>query len=562
MTSGARKVVIVSLDGATFDVLDPLIQQGRLPNLRKLRQNGVSAPLASVIPAVTPPAWTSFMTGKHPAKHGVFCFTNFSPSEYRWYISNSRHIQSKTLWQILSEKEKRVLVVNLPMTYPPYPVNGVMVSGWDSVTSNFTYPPELGKQIQQMVPGYDSSLWLASMMQVKSRNEFDQFIEKLTEAAKQSTTLALQLLNGGIWDVFMIHFHQTDWMQHKLWADIERACIPGNHDYRAERVRECYQCLDECIGTVLSKTAAEDPLVVVLSDHGFGPHRGDIRANYYLKSWGYLNTVAMPTSKWDPFKDLFRKSKLMPVRRLYQAMANARRAFDRTQSLEDYKQKYGSWVDRSTQNCNRLGHDIDWKRTTVIGGEQYQCAFLYVNLVGRCPSGTVHPGSEYETVVSELIARFEKIRHPVTGEKLLARVERGCSLFPESNPEVVLPDIVLVPAEGYKFDPGIAEAPPTPSALGIHHPNGVLFLHGRDVSTSVDGLRPSLVDVAPTILHYLGLPVPSDMDGRVLGEAFSVPAQVSYEEADNAVPVGNPVTYSAEDSAVIEQRLRGLGYIE
>src|ERR1700751_4183666 len=132
MPSQAKKVFIVSLDGATFDVINPLIAQGYMPNLGQLVSTSVSVDLESVVPPVTAPAWTSFMTGKHPNKHGIFDFARFDQSEYRWKINNATNIQSKTIWRILSEKGKRVVVLNLPYTYPPQEINGVCVSGWDA----------------------------------------------------------------------------------------------------------------------------------------------------------------------------------------------------------------------------------------------------------------------------------------------------------------------------------------------------------------------------------------------------------------------------------------------
>ena len=149
MEAGDQKVFIVSLDGATFDILIPFMRQGCMPNLQRLMQDSLSAELESVIPAVTAPAWTSFMTGNNPSKHGVFGFTQFDPADNRVKLTNARDIKSKTLWQVLSEKGKRSIVVNLPYTTPPYPINGILVNGWDSPPRNFTFPEDLTDKIMQ-----------------------------------------------------------------------------------------------------------------------------------------------------------------------------------------------------------------------------------------------------------------------------------------------------------------------------------------------------------------------------------------------------------------------------
>ena len=158
MQESGRKVFIISLDGATFDVLDPLMKLGYLNNLRALRDQGTAVNLASIIPAMTPAAWTSFMTGKHPGKHGIFGFRQFDEQEYNWKLNSSRHVRTKTIWQILSEKGKRVIALNVPQTYPPYEVNGIMVSGWESASANVTYPSSFGQQILDKFPTYDAAL--------------------------------------------------------------------------------------------------------------------------------------------------------------------------------------------------------------------------------------------------------------------------------------------------------------------------------------------------------------------------------------------------------------------
>ena len=218
-----KKVFIVSLDGATFDILIPFMRQGCMPNLQQLMQESLSTELESVIPAVTAPAWTSFMTGKNPSKHGVFGFTQFDPADNRVKLTNARDIKSKTLWQILSEKGKRCIVVNLPYTTPPYPINGIMVNGWDSPPRNFTFPEDLTDKIMRQFPDYRTNLnmWLFDYMPGKSEGNFDKLIDTLILGCQQEIALSPAIPGAENWDVFMVHFQQTDWIQHKVWGLIE-----------------------------------------------------------------------------------------------------------------------------------------------------------------------------------------------------------------------------------------------------------------------------------------------------------------------------------------------------
>src|ERR1700722_17699311 len=287
-----KKIFVISLDGATFSVLNPLIEQGYMPNLATLMSCSISAELESVVPPVTAPAWTSFMTGKHPNKHGIFDFAQFNPEHYNWTINNSRNIQSKTLWQILSEKHKRVVVLNLPYTYPTYEVNGVLVSGWDApfTEAAFSFPSTVSSDILRMFPDYKTNLWISELQPLQSDAQFTELTHKLKTGFDQQARIAMELLEKETWDVFMVHFQQTDWIQHKLWTYIEQGCSdPSDHSPKIEATRNCYRHFDECVGLLLKQVDPLRPTTILLSDHGFGRLMGNLNPNFYLKQWGYLS---------------------------------------------------------------------------------------------------------------------------------------------------------------------------------------------------------------------------------------------------------------------------------
>jgi predicted AlkP superfamily phosphohydrolase/phosphomutase len=556
-----QKIFIISLDGATWDVLHPLMTQGYMPNLLSLMHQGVSADLESVVPPVTASAWTSFMTGKNPGKHGIFDFTSFDMREYRWGINTAQQIQSKTLWQILSEKGKRAIVVNLPYTYPPYPINGIMVSGWDAPSgqTNFTYPHSFRGRILEMFPDYSANLWVSEFMPQQSEQHFREFTARLICGFEQGTRLASHLLDTENWDVFLIHFQQTDWMQHKLWAYIEKGCRePADKSSKVEAARKCYRRFDELIGSLLRKVAPQNPLTMVLSDHGFGRHLGAICPNYYLKKWGCYRLHEKPKDGLQGVKDFFRKSSFTPLRKLYGSAAKLKSLLD---GKDELSQEHTSWADSTTAVVGRRGRDIDWANTKVATIWAYKVGYLFINLTGRGSQGIVPPGAEYETLISELITRFQDIRHPRTGEKLLVRVARGSEIYPRSQEGILLPDVVLIPQDGYGVSFSVSDAPPEISNEGGHRHNGVLVIRGEGLRPA-ENFSPNLIDIAPTVLHLLGLPVPADMDGRVLEEIFPEAPPVRFEEVDNRRAMETATEYTAQEAELIEQRLKGLGYVE
>jgi len=155
MSNKERKVFCVGLDGATFDLIRPWVAAGELPHLEKIMQGGVWGELESVIPPISAPAWTSFMTGKNPGKHGIFGFTKQKRGSYEERFVNRQLIKSETLWKGLGDSGKKVIVVNVPITYPPEEVNGCLVSGMDapSTKSPYAYPPELREKINRVTGG-------------------------------------------------------------------------------------------------------------------------------------------------------------------------------------------------------------------------------------------------------------------------------------------------------------------------------------------------------------------------------------------------------------------------
>jgi predicted AlkP superfamily phosphohydrolase/phosphomutase len=537
----SRPVLIIGLDGASDDVLAPLIAAGDMPTLGRLRERGASGMLRSVVPPITPAAWSSFMTGKRPGKHGIYDFRLYDPQGYRDTFVTSRALKEPTLWELLTAAGRRVAVVNLPVTYPPNPRLGTVVSGFDtpSVASGFTHPPELRERILARIPDYFLiAVPDPSDPELQRAETFGRFADDVERAFEQRARVALDLLGEGPWDAFMVHFQDTDILQHRAWRFIaERERFPE----RWARLRGVYRRLDGLLAELLAATPP-DSLLVVLSDHGFGPHAGRLYPNVLLRQWGYLSWRGRR-------RERLRRSLHKRLVRLGVARARAKRR--------------DPWIAQVRDRSFERMLPLRWKRTRAYVALAEMYGLLYVNLRGREPEGIVTPGPEQAHLIAELQERFREVRDPRDGAPVFADVVRGEDVYP-TDALGRRPDLVLVPRGEYSVyrdlnhQLWLAHYPVT---SGTHRPEGVLMVSGTGVRPGPLARPAELIDLAPTILATAGLPVPEDMDGRVLTEVFTDPPAIRLAPALERKAVAPDELSAAEEGQVLE-RLRALGYME
>src|SRR5437764_1790762 len=218
------RTVVFGADGLTFRVLSPLMERGDLPNFQRLRQEGCETVLESKYPPVTPPAWTSLSTGLKPAGHGVYDFWLYDeqqgPSGTRKARVQTRRQGGKAIWNILSEYGKQVLVINVPMTYPPEAVNGVMISGYMTPSSDtdFTYPTAFKEELFRAVPDYEIDL---DFRQIWGKPKaLDLLIDATLRMTERRIDLTMHLLKEKPWDFCYVVFVGPDRLQHSLWERI------------------------------------------------------------------------------------------------------------------------------------------------------------------------------------------------------------------------------------------------------------------------------------------------------------------------------------------------------
>lgn len=550
------RIAVIGIDGATFLTLDPLIDAGLLPNFARLRREGASGPLRATSPPNSPLGWAAFMTGKNAGKHGLFGFFTFEPERYRLSVSTGGRIASRVLWEITSAAGLRSAAVNVPYSYPPRAVDGVTVSGMDTPHGRpFTNPPAFESDLLAAVPDYQVEMELPRGTEARKLH----FIEH-GRAYVKARAKALDV----VWehtdpDLFVGVFTATDRIHHFLWAELDPS--HPRHDPKLapacrSLLEDVYREIDAALGRAIDRVG-EDGAVFVVSDHGFSGVQKTFFIHHWLHSRGYLALTTNP--RGDTSMSMLRMLRARP--RLYALARDLKRRIPGLRTRE---------MSRRSIGASAPYRKIDWTATRVCYVNNQG---LRINLAGREPKGVVAP-ADYEALRDELIMQALEIRDPETGHPVYARAVRRESLY-HGGHESATADVVLVEVNGSaNADENFStSAQINPDRLdrrfaargipGNHADFGVLMAYGRGIATQarIDGA--ALEDVAPTLLHLLGLPVPRTMDGHVLesllDKEWRSGRPVRFSDDDETMEGGSDLDRVDEEE--IEERLRGLGYL-
>jgi predicted AlkP superfamily phosphohydrolase/phosphomutase len=556
------KVFVLGLDGATWDILGPLADAGKLPNLDRLRRQGVSGTLRSVFPPLSPVAWTSVMTGKNSGRHGIFEFLEYEHDPMNGRVNSSRAIRAELVWEIAARHGKRPVAGGVPMSYPPRKAPGFYLGDFLSPPDapDFASDPALFAELQRHL-GRPYEPWNTSVHdggnEARALAELTDFLEHHLEAVRF-------LARRCEWDLFFYDLMATDRAQHELWHawDPSHRLAQGR-DLAAVRdgFIDFWARLDAGIGRIEAELPP-DTALVLMSDHGFGPIEWYVNFNVWLLEQGF---IALQDSWYVKQKHWFWRRGVTPEW-FYGLMAKFGHAQDR---VGRFRGKQMTRVDRAADAAFLSKRHIDWSRTRAYSQGNFGQIFL--NAKGRQPRGCVDPG-DVRPLLEEIKAGLLAIPHPETGRPLVERVYEREELY--DGPHAHLgPDLTVVLGDWRYRTIGLYDftthrtISPAFGPTGDHRMEGVLiasgpaFRPGASVPEDAD-----LLDIAPTVLHLLGVPVPADMDGRVLTEILD-PARARPADVE-AVPVaadGEPPVsesgYTEEEDAAIQQRLADLGYL-
>jgi len=558
MSDQPGKVLVIGLDGATFDLIKPWAEQGHLPTLNKIMNEGAHGELNSTVPPMTAPAWTSFATGVNPGKHRLYDWVSRESDSYEFTPVTALDGTAPTIYQLLGELDRRVCAFNIPMTYPPVPVNGIMISGMPTPSTDveFTYPRTLYQEILDNVGDY---ILYPDPGQAYSDAGIDAFLERLYRCTDLRVQTLDYLMGREAWDFAMLVFNGTDTISHALWKfmdDTHPLHDPAKAEKYGNAIRDYYMYVDGYLAQIVADLA-DDTTLIIMSDHGFGPFHKFIHVNNWLIQNDYMavNGGLKSRLKKATFGMGFSPMNVYNMMMRF-GMGKAKKEVVRGKGQNLLKTLFLSF------------DDIDWEKTQAYSlGNVGQ---IYINVAGREPNGCVQPGEEYDKVREAIMAQLYELRDPETGEQVVETVYRREEIY--SGPQLELaPDIVFIPTRleyfgfgEYEFGSHKIIEPMKRGISGTHRMNGVFLAYGNNVEPGVVVEGAGLVDLAPTILHLMSAPVPEQMDGRILDEVVSAefePLPTDQHVYEMVYAGSSGTGLSDEEKQIVADRLRGLGYV-
>jgi predicted AlkP superfamily phosphohydrolase/phosphomutase len=543
-----RPALALGLDGATFAVLRPLAEAGRLPNLARWMAEGAFAPLASTTPAMTFPAWTSFWTGLAPGRHGLFDFTQKLPGAYALRFANASDRDGRSLARRVCDAGGSALVLGLPATFPPEPLRGLLVAGWDAPVSagsdaSRASDPALYRAIEARV-----GPWMTPDLDEGAHGDawHESAVDRLLARILRKTRFALEALaqlraHGAAPDLMCVVFSESDTVCHHYWRDHDPRS--PRHDPRASAKRRgavaaVYEALDAACGE-LRRAFGESAACFVLSDHGAGgAAREVVHLGRRLAECGLL--ARRRTSALEAGARLARDAALRAL------PPGAREVvFRRLRGAAAHVESAARFA------------GFEWAKSVAFTEDVNTQPGVWINVAGREAEGCVAP-ADYERVRDDVIAALADWKLPGGGAPVVARARRREEVYEGPYAERA-PDVVVELAERDGYGLALVPTPwregagPSVRRLGdaelaggkgrgmngVHTPDGIWIQTGTEVRGALGSA--SIVDTAPTLLRAMGIGFET-LDGGAFGTASRA--------------------YSPAEEALATEQLRRLGYLE
>ena len=499
------KVMVIGLDGATWNLIKPWIDEGKLPTFKKLIDSGAWGPLESTIPPITIPAWVSMFSGKNPGKFGVMDFkvVSFDSNGLHTMLATSRYWRGILLWDILSRRDIKSLILNIPGTYPPYPINGHLIAlDFAPWTSN-TYPREIENILYK-----ELDLGKVKKIQEVAHKGKNAILNAIYDEENKILEILLRFSEIYNYDVAFVRFGIPDHVSH--------------HSTNDDDMLECHIFMDNILKKIL-KSIDFDYLLVV-SDHGIEKRNERFNINDVLRGLGLLKLK----------KD---KLHLLVFSCIYPIIIK----YFRTIILRMYhlisKSKSKEIIAGGVAGESISFALIDWTKTRAFGYSSVPTMFcpVYTQSIDANEFIKILGSSKYNDYIEEII----KTTNLYSGRYI------------DKLPQIIVKSKIPI------FPHISLRSTVKSSNFYTHSLNGIFLAYGEGIKKGCKIDKAKIYDIAPTILHILGLPIPNDMDGRVLMEIFEEDSEFSRQ------PVYvDPSYYERDEKEKIRSKIRELKFKE
>ena len=537
------RILILGIDGAEPSLLFDWADAGHLPNFARLMQRAAWGPLRSTTHPLTPQAWTSLITGVNPGRHGIFDFGRRAAGGYNVELVTSRDRAAPAFWQFMPAG-MRVGVANVPLTWPPEPVPGFMVTGMQTPKiEDGVWPPELladlgdGYRVDAMVHWYE---------------EPGRFLADLYAMHDARHAAFLRLWDHHSPDLALLVYVAADRVQHAYWGAMtpEHRRQPGIQQDLGDSIFDIYLAMDRVLADWMARLEPDDHLLIV-SDHGFGELRRDVYLNRALIDAGLL--------RFDPSK----------VRAFIPALP---------ESTEDIQH---SWMQDRLPPREPLPEDgealvrglcdpryldfatVDWRRTYAYSRGLF--GNVWLNLAGREPEGIVRP-TEVKDIRAHVTAALKKIMDPDDGRPVVDRIIPKEDIYSGECLDQA-PDLLVIMRNYAYITRGATEfwgrqtvGPVVVGHTGNHRLDGVFLAVGPKIGSGKYSAM-NILDVLPTVFQIAGWPVPADLEGQVLTRILKPDFHSIRSGPPTPQITRDPRTYAEEERKIIINRLRALGYL-
>ncbi len=546
-----KKTLVLSIDSGCWEYLDPLLEAGRLPNVARLVGMGVRGVLESTMPPITPVAFSSFITGTNPGKHGIFDWT-VSRADGGTQPANASVRRGVPFWHYLNRAGVRVGLFNIPVTHPPKPIEGFLVPGITVPrnTRNLTYPPDVQDWIETRYGSYQVDVPHGLLSE-----GVETYVSAWLRYEERQTDIALALMDEYDVDVLAFNYASLDRINHfsPNMADIERTLV--NVDAQIGRFVERYP----------------EANFILMSDHGSRRIKSAFLLGKWLAQHGYAvygeKSLDIPT-----YEINFALAQYLRARGVNGTSERVlRNLLNGVLSVTPAVLRRPVWqaMYRAAPQAlaYRFTERLDWARTRVFATSN--SGPLIINRKGRGPGNAVSE-QEYETLRETLARDLLTITDPLTGDPVFSRVYRREDIY--HGPALAqAPDII---ADHYDSacdlivdnDPGRFCFVNRLNRFGDHVRGGLFVLSGPDfVADDGAGHRASIMDLPATLLHLYGVPIPEDFDGRVMREFvapdFMAEHPLRTQSTRVEIAAVEQPEYEDEEAEELTEHLRGLGYL-